>query len=125
MADILSTITDRTQENIMLENVRKCHPTMKQPMVLDLSKDLASPQNVFNSYTRLRELCTPESLRQFWSHDRHYYGFLDTTKWLSTISSCLKKALEAAELLEGATTVVLQEGMNHYSDFDFILGQRR
>ncbi|XP_044738070.1 myotubularin-related protein 10-B isoform X2 [Chrysoperla carnea] len=110
MADIQATITDRVQENIMLENVRKCHPTMKQPVVVDLTKDMPSAKDVYSSYLRLRELCAPESLRQFWTQDRHFYALLDSTKWLSYVSQCLKKASETANYISTDTTVAIQEG---------------
>lgn len=65
MAELIPTITDTRQENTMLEIVRKCDPLMKQPYIMELSKCLPSIQDVAISYTKLRELCTPESTRQF------------------------------------------------------------
>jgi len=47
------------KENVMLENVRKSHPQRKQPLLLDLSRDLPSPKDVQISYMKLRELCAP------------------------------------------------------------------
>lgn len=58
-------MSDRTQENAMLENVRSAHPQKKQPVVLDLTKDLPSAKELYNSYLKLKDLCTPDSLRQF------------------------------------------------------------
>lgn len=65
MAELMPTITDTRHENTMLEIVRKCDPLMKQPYIMELSKCLPSIQDVAISYTKLRELCTPESTRQF------------------------------------------------------------
>lgn len=62
-ADIIPTITDRVQENIMLETVRKAHPKLTQPIVLDLAKDLPSPKDLDISFNKLRDLCTPGNLK--------------------------------------------------------------
>ncbi|XP_073978652.1 myotubularin-related protein 10-B isoform X2 [Rhodnius prolixus] len=109
MADIVPTITDRVQENIMLESVRKSHPRLAQPIVLDLTKDLPSPREIHFSYNKLRELCTPEDIKQFWIQDQHFLSILENTKWLQFVSACLNKALAAAKTLYRDVTVVLQE----------------
>lgn len=49
----------RTQENKMLENIRKCHPQLKAPSIIDLDKELPSVKNISISYSKLRDLCTP------------------------------------------------------------------
>lgn len=112
MSDLLPTITDRTQENIMLEHIRKSHPKTRQPYIIDLSKDCPSPKEVQSSYLKLRELCAPDSTRSFKAQDFKLYGLLDSAKWLYHVAICLTKAAEAAEQLcdSSATTVVLQEG---------------
>lgn len=68
MAELMPTITDTKQENQMLELVRKCDPKMRQPYLMELTKLLPSIQEVYNSYVKLRELCTPDSMRQFMVH---------------------------------------------------------
>ncbi|XP_069689559.1 myotubularin-related protein 10-B isoform X2 [Periplaneta americana] len=110
MADIHPTITDRVKENVMLENVRKSHPQRKQPLLLDLSKDLPNPKDVQLSFMKLRELCAPESLRQFWVQDGHFFSSLENSRWLHIVSACLCKAIEAAQAIQRDETVVLQEG---------------
>lgn len=112
MAELLPTITDRTQENIMLEHIRKSHSEKRQPYILDLSKDCPSPKDIQASYIKLRELCAPDSTRLFKTQDFKLYGLLDSAKWLYYVAACLSEAAEAAEELSGpkATTVVLQEG---------------
>lgn len=112
MSDLIPTVPDRTQENIMLEHIRKSHPEKRQPYIIDLTKECPSPKEVQTSYSKLRELCAPESKRQFKSQDFKFYGLMDNAKWLYYVSTCLSKATEAAEQLSepDATTVVLQEG---------------
>lgn len=109
MADIVPTITDRVQENIMLECVRKTHPRLARPIVLDLTKDLPSCRELQNSYLKLRELCTPEDIKQFWVQDQHFLSLLESSKWLHYVSACLSKSVQAANILMRDTTVVLQE----------------
>lgn len=110
MGEIVATIPERTQENIMLENVRKSHPSKKQPNVIDLSKDCPSPKDVQIAYIRLRDLCTPETVRQFWIQDGKFLSSIENSRWLLYVSQSLKKSFHAAEQLRDGTTVVLQEG---------------
>ncbi|CAG9815842.1 unnamed protein product [Phaedon cochleariae] len=108
MADLLPTITDRTEENKLLEHIRKSHPEKKPPHIIDLSSP--TPKDIQSSFMKLRDLCTPENTRVFKSQDFKFYGLLDNTKWLLHVSTCLTKALEAAEHLSSKElTVVLQE----------------
>lgn len=109
MADLLPTITDRTEENKLLEHIRKSHPEKRAPHIIDLSSP--TPKDINTSYLKLRELCTPENTRIFKNQDFKFYGLLDSTKWLSYVSICLTKAKEAAEQISThESTVVLQEG---------------
>ncbi|KAJ1532085.1 hypothetical protein ONE63_000714 [Megalurothrips usitatus] len=98
----------RTQENIMLENVRKGHPQRTQPELMELTQDLPTPKDVYLSYCKLRDLCTPD-VRQFWIQDNHFLSQVENSKWLSTVSACLMKAAKAAAFLQENVTVVLQE----------------
>lgn len=109
MADILTTITDRVQENIMLENVRKSHPKLATPVVLELTKDLPSPRDIQCSFSKLRELCAPDTEKHFWIQDNNFLSLVESSRWLHAVSACLSKALEASRILYRDVTVVLQE----------------
>lgn len=123
MADLLPTIQDRTQENILLEHIRKSHPEKRQPHIIDLTKDCPSPKEVQTSFLKLRELCAPDSTRLFKSQDFKFYGLLDSTKWMSHVSTCLAKAVEAADQIhDNFSTVVLQEGEFFEEIFNFLCG---
>lgn len=65
LAELLPTITDTRQENRMLAIVQKCDPAMQEPFIMELNKCLPNNQDVQISYTKLRDLFTPESTRQF------------------------------------------------------------
>lgn len=112
MADLLATIPDRTQENTILEHIRKSHPEKRQPYIIDLTKDCPTPKDIQLSFQKLRDLCVPENTRIFKNQDFKFYGLLDNTKWMWYVSVCLTKAKEAAEKLSHNITVVLQEGDN-------------
>lgn len=65
MAELMPTITDTRQENTILEIVRKCDPLMRQPFIMELSKCLPNIHDVQISFTKLRDLFTPDSTRHF------------------------------------------------------------
>lgn len=65
MAELMPTITDNRPENVILECVRQCDPKMCEPFIIELSKCLPSNQDVQVSYTKLRDLMTPDTTRQF------------------------------------------------------------
>lgn len=109
MADLIPTITDRTKENVMLEKIRICHPNKRQIYLMDLTKNLPSIQDVNYSYGKLREICAPESTKQFMSQDDKFYTHLDKSNWLLYVSLCLKHSIEASEQMKNGTSVVLQE----------------
>lgn len=57
-ADVVDP-SNLTQENAMLEIVRKSHPDLIRPYIMDLTKNLPSPKDVNQSFIKLRELCAP------------------------------------------------------------------
>lgn len=65
LADLLPGIADNTVENIVLEHVRRSDRKQRQPNLLELDKVLPSVNDVFNSYLKLRRLCSPEGDRHF------------------------------------------------------------
>ncbi|XP_015112099.1 myotubularin-related protein 10-B [Diachasma alloeum] len=109
MSELMSTITERTQENIMLENIRKSHPQKLAMAVLELNKEI-TVKSIATSFSKLVALCSPENIRQFWMQDNNFYSLLENSKWLKYISHCLQKAVEASDHLSSGTSVILQEG---------------
>ncbi|XP_050464297.1 myotubularin-related protein 10-B isoform X2 [Cataglyphis hispanica] len=107
MPELLSTITERIQENIMFENVRKSHPQKMPPVVIELNKEI-NVKLIAASFTKFISLCSPENIRQFWIQDNNFYSLLENTKWLKYISYCLQKAVEVCEQLNLGISVILQ-----------------
>jgi hypothetical protein len=58
MSELCPNITERTQENIMLENIRKNHPRKIQPVIIELNKDI-SIKAVASSFSKFVHLCSP------------------------------------------------------------------
>lgn len=111
MADLDVNIQERTQENIMLEHIRKSHDNLYGPHILDLAKDFPTSKELQSSFVKLRELCNPTSSRLFKQQDNKFYSLLESTKWLQYVSQCLQSAAIGADYLtRGNSTVVLQEG---------------
>ncbi|KAH0539767.1 myotubularin-related protein 10-B [Cotesia glomerata] len=108
MSELIPTISERTQENIMLENIRKSHPQKLAMAVLDLNKDV-NVKTVANGFSKFISLCSPDNIRQFWLQDNNFYSLLESTKWLKFVSYCLQKAVEASDHLNSGTSVILQE----------------
>ncbi|KAF7417891.1 hypothetical protein HZH68_000544 [Vespula germanica] len=107
--ELLPTITERIQENIMLENIRKSHPHKLPPIVIELSKDI-SVKSIAVGFSKFYSLCSPENIRQLWIQDNNFYSLLESTKWLKYVSYCLEKTVTACENLNSGYSVVLQEG---------------
>lgn len=111
MADLDPNIQDRTQENIMLEHIRRSHDSLHGPHILDLAKDFPTAKELQTSFIKLRELCNPSSGRLFKQQDNKFYSLLESTRWLQYVSLCLQNAVNGArQLTWDNCTVVLQEG---------------
>lgn len=66
MADLLETAgTDRTEENAILECIRKSNPLRRAPQIIELDKILPSIQDVYQSYVKIMEIMAPETDRNF------------------------------------------------------------
>nr|XP_022909063.1 myotubularin-related protein 10 [Onthophagus taurus] len=111
MSDLEPTITDRTQENIILEHIRKSHPNISSPHIMELAKVLPSIKELQHSFNKLRDICTPDTYRLFKTQDAKFYNLLEGTRWLQYVSGCLEHARKASiYLTKNCITVVLQEG---------------
>lgn len=109
MADLMPTITESSHENQLLEHIRRSHPELRAPSIINLNSP--SAKELQSGYAKLRDLCIPDNSRTFRNQDRKFYALLDNSKWLAHVSTYLSKAEEAARLIyNNNTTVVLQEG---------------
>ncbi|GAB0098510.1 myotubularin-related protein 10-B [Sergentomyia squamirostris] len=99
--------TDNKVENLVIERVRACHPTMRQPHIMDLTKP--SLHAINSSYKKLRQLCTPDNPKTFSEQDDKFMKHLEASSWLLYVSNCLTYAHDVAERMKNGETVILQE----------------
>lgn len=111
LPDLLNTPKEVTpsKESLMLEYIRMSDENMQAPHCLELTKGLPSLQDVQQSYTKLRALCSPASDRELTIQDERFLTLVEKTCWLLYCSLCLKTANEAAAHLKSGKSVVLQE----------------
>ncbi|XP_017791187.1 PREDICTED: myotubularin-related protein 10-B [Habropoda laboriosa] len=109
MPELSPLVTNRMQENIMFENVRKSHPQKMPPIVLELNKDI-NIKLIAIAFSKFASLCSPENIRQFWLQDNNFYSSVENTKWLKYVSYCLSKTVETCNHLHSGFSVILQEG---------------
>lgn len=62
MPELSPLVTNRIQENIMFENVRKSHPQKMPPVVLELNKDI-SVKLIAVAFSKFASLCSPGNLQ--------------------------------------------------------------
>uniref|UniRef100_A0A1B0D6B3 Uncharacterized protein n=1 Tax=Phlebotomus papatasi TaxID=29031 RepID=A0A1B0D6B3_PHLPP len=103
----LADKTDSRMENVVIERVRACHPTKRQPYIMDLTKPTLHTINT--SYQKLRQLCTPDSPKTFSEQDDKFLKHLEASSWLLNVSQCLSYAHDVAGRMKNGETVILQE----------------
>lgn len=108
-AGIHPGMADHLQIKTLLEDFSQNN--QKQiPHIVDLDMMLPPLKDIQQSYQKLRELCIPDSINQFWEQDNHYYNLLDGTKWLQTIAACLDLAKNLTGYInQTRKIIILQE----------------
>jgi myotubularin-related protein 10/11/12 len=114
MADLLPELLNNPKEvmsydNLMLEHIRLCGDARTAPKCVELTKGLPSIQDVYQSYVRLRTLCSPISDRELMTQDEKFLTRIEKTCWLFYVGLCLKTANECSKSLQEGVPVVLQE----------------
>lgn len=64
MSELSPLVTNRIQENIMFENVRKSHPQKMPPIVLELNKGI-SVKLIALAFSKFVSLCSPGKFNLF------------------------------------------------------------
>lgn len=101
--------TDHQHIKNLLEQFSQ-HNQKQIPRIADLDMMLPSLKDIQQSYQKLRELCIPDSISQFWEQDNHYYNLLDGSKWLQTVAACLDVAKSlATHINRTKNIIILQE----------------
>lgn len=74
MSELMPTIAERTQENIMLENIRKSHPSKLAMAVFDLNKEI-NVKSIAVGFSKFIALCSPGLFNNF-MHQYNYSKFI-------------------------------------------------
>ncbi|XP_014669394.1 PREDICTED: myotubularin-related protein 10-like [Priapulus caudatus] len=106
----VETPESESQLNSILREVRSTHPKNKRAQVHELHRCCPTVREIQDSYYKLRELCMPESVKQFWSQDERWLSNLEASQWLTYVRQCLKAAVHVCDvIISKQLSVVLQE----------------
>lgn len=112
MAVLHNFITDTQQESIMLEHVRKSHPNLREPLILELDKSMPTLAEIHASWCKLRDssCCPLDNIQKFWEQDSRSLSLLNGSRWPHHVMICLRMANRVVEAVsQHQVSVVLQE----------------
>lgn len=93
-----------------IKAIKQIHPLGRDPRMVDVEETLPTPREIYQRFSKLKELCTPESSPQFWEQDSKFNSLLEATQWLPTVATCLSAANFVVNVISShRTSVVLQE----------------
>ena len=110
----------RKQESIMLEHVRKSHPNLREPLILELDKSMPTLQEIQTSWCKFRDTCcTPtDNAPKFWEQDAKFLSLLNNSRWPHHVMYCLRIANRVVETIcYHQVSVVLQGFYFSLSDY--------
>lgn len=99
----------------MLEHVRKSHPNLREPLILELDKSMPQLADVHASWCKVRDsCCTPlDNIRKFWEQDNRCLSLLNQSQWARHVMQCLRMANRVVEAISRhQVSVVLQGNRN-------------
>ncbi|XP_077989112.1 myotubularin-related protein 10-like isoform X2 [Glandiceps talaboti] len=97
-------------ERRMLQAIKSTHPRDLTSITIDLDKYCSSIGSIQSSFKKLKELCMPETTKDFLSGDNKWYCDLDTTKWLHCVRKCLSISIDAVDqITTHGKSVILRE----------------
>ena len=62
--------------------MKRTHPALSVPVIVDLDECLASVRDIAASYDRLKELCMPSSEEELKTQDPTWFSSVQNTMWL-------------------------------------------
>lgn len=94
----------------MLEHVRKSHPNLREPLILELDKSLPTLPEIYTSWCKLRDSCCPlDNIQKFWEQDNRSLSLINASRWPHHVMICLRMANRVVEAIsEHHVSVVLQ-----------------
>ncbi|XP_037082007.1 myotubularin-related protein 10-like [Pollicipes pollicipes] len=98
------------QERRLLDAMRASQPFMREPVVQDVGAACPTAGELQESYQRLRQLCSPDSLQALAESDGRFLSQLSASRWLWAVSRCLGTALDCVDVLTTQRTVCVLTG---------------
>ncbi|KAK2164865.1 hypothetical protein LSH36_58g19044 [Paralvinella palmiformis] len=97
------------------QRLKQIHPEKRKPVIVDVHEiivvfdpyaveeyvKLPSLKELKQSHNKLRELCMPVTMKILESTDQSWYSSLESSKWLTYVTSFLKVALHMARIMIG------------------------
>ena len=104
----------------MLEHVRKSHPNLREPRILELDKSMPALQEIQASWCKFRDTCCSptDNIPKFWEQDAKFLSLLNNSRWPHHVMFCLRIATRVVEAIcYHQVSVVLQGFYYSFSDF--------
>lgn len=98
----------------MLEHVRKSHPNLREPLILELDKFMPSLTEIQASWCKLRDsCCSPlDNIQKFWEQDSRFLSLLNVSRWPHHVMFCLRTANRVVEAVSQLQVSVVLQGKN-------------
>jgi hypothetical protein len=95
----------------MLEHVRKSHPNLREPLILELDKSMPTLAEIHASWCKLRDssCCPLDNIQKFWENDSRSLSLINGSRWPHHVMICLRMANRVVEAVsQHQVSVVLQ-----------------
>ena len=100
----------------MLEHVRKSHPNLREPLILELDKSMPSLAEIQSSWSKLRDsCCSPlDNIQKFWEQDSRCLSLLNASRWPHHVMFCLRMANRVVEAISQHQVSVVLQGLHFF-----------
>lgn len=97
----------------MLEHVRKSHRNLREPLILELDKSMASLAEIQASWCKLRDTCCSpvDDIQKFWEQDSKFWSLLSSSRWPHYVTLCLRIANRVVEAITNHQVSVVLQGI--------------
>ncbi|XP_074650927.1 myotubularin-related protein 10-B-like [Tubulanus polymorphus] len=94
----------------LISAVNRTAPHKDGPFLEDLGKSFPTPKELKRSYDKLREMCAPVTVKEYWTTDRQWGSLLEDSRWLQYVAHSLEVAARCVhKICDKARTVIISE----------------